>query len=84
MCNGKHPTTLHGYIRKGTKNNDQQEKESKEETKGIACSSVNAFTNVISMCVVSVKLQHKESGKTIETFALLDSCSQGTFVVEKF
>ena len=35
------------------------------------------------MCVVPVKLQHKESGKTIETFALLDSCSQGTFVLEK-
>ena len=34
----------------------------------------------ISMCVVSVRLNHCNSQKEVKTFALLDSCSQGTFV----
>ena len=35
-----------------------------------------------SMCVVPVKVQHKESNKEIITFAMLDTCSQGTFATE--
>ena len=38
---------------------------------------------VISMCVVPVKLRHGDSGKTLKTYALLDSCSQGTFILER-
>ena len=34
------------------------------------------------MCVVSVKVQHKESNKEIITFTMLDICSQGTFMTE--
>ena len=35
------------------------------------------------MCVVPVKLRHGDSGKTLKTYALLDSCSQGTFILER-
>ena len=35
------------------------------------------------MCVVPVKLRHEDSGKTLETYAFLDSCSQGTFILER-
>ena len=45
----------------------------------------NAATNikeVISMCVVSVQLRHCNSDKEVSTFALLDPCSQGTFVTD--
>ena len=45
----------------------------------------NAATNlkeVISMCVVSVQLRHCNSDKEVSTFALLDTCSQGTFVTD--
>ena len=38
---------------------------------------------VISMCVVPVRLRHCNSQKEVKTFALLDSCSQGTFVTEQ-
>ena len=38
---------------------------------------------VISMCVVLVRLRHCNSQKEVKTFALLDSCSQGTFVTEQ-
>ena len=34
------------------------------------------------MCVVPVKVQHKESNKEIITFALLDTCSQGAIATE--
>ena len=45
----------------------------------------NAATNigeVISMCVVSVQLRHYNSDKELSTFALLDVCSQGTFITD--
>ena len=35
------------------------------------------------MCVVPVNLTYGCSGKTVKTQALLDSCSQGTFIMEK-
>ena len=35
------------------------------------------------MCVVPVKVQQKESNKEIITFAMLDTCSQGTFATQK-
>ena len=38
--------------------------------------------HVLSMIVVPVKVQRKESNKGIITFAILDACSQGTFVPE--
>ena len=30
-----------------------------------------------------VKLRYGDSGKTLKTYALLDSCSQGTFILER-
>ena len=37
---------------------------------------------VVSMCVVSVRMPHKQSNIALSTYALLESCSQGTFVTE--
>ena len=45
----------------------------------------NPATNVgevISMCVVSVRLRYCNLDKEVSTFALLDTCSQGTFVTD--
>ena len=38
---------------------------------------------MISMCMVPVNLRYSHSGKTVKTYALLDSHSQGTFMLEK-
>ena len=50
------------------------------------CTSIAiAATNlgeVIKMCSVPVRLRHFNSDKEVSTFALLDTCSQGTFVTE--
>ena len=35
-----------------------------------------------SMCVVPITVQYGNSGKVLETHALLDSCSQGNFTLE--
>ena len=34
------------------------------------------------MCVVPIKAKYGNSGKVLETHALLDTCSQGTFILE--
>ena len=88
MCSGKHSTTLHGYIRKKADNTPHQfNSEASEERKDgevVACASLNTGMEVISVCVVPVKLRHGDSGKTLKSYALLDSCSQGTFILERY
>ena len=83
VCNGKYVTTLHGYLRKKTTiNSDKGLTDDRKNQEGMKCASVNAGTDVISMCVVPIKVQHGNSGEVLETHALLDSCSQGTFILE--
>ena len=38
---------------------------------------------VISMCIVAVWIVHKSSRKMVKTYAILDNCSQGSFINEK-
>ena len=88
MCNGKHPTTLHGHVRKKVDNTQHQcnieASEERNDGEVAACASLNTGMEVISMCVVPVKLRHGDSGETlVKTYALLDSCSQGTFILER-
>ena len=47
------------------------------------CATVNTCGTMISICVVPVNLRYSSSGKTVKTYALFDSCSQGTFILEK-
>ena len=77
VWSGKHPTTLHGYVRK-KKQNDNQNNDSADTPNGfdVKCATVNIGGNVINMCVVPVNL-------TVKTHELLDSCSQGTFMLVK-
>ena len=51
--------------------------------KTFQCNSTYAGSNVVSICVVHVRVSHKQSKIVINTYALLDSCSQGTFVTEE-
>ena len=80
VYNWKHPTTLHGYIRKKVGNTQHQcNSDASEERKDgevAACASLNTGMVVISMCVVPVNLRHGDSSKTLKTYAPLDSCSQ--------
>ena len=35
------------------------------------------------MCVVAVWIGHKSSKKMVKTYAMLDNCSQGSFIKEE-
>ena len=66
VCNGKHVTILHSYLRKKTAiNSDKGLPDGKNE--GVKCASANTGTDVISMCVVPIKVQYGNSGKVLET-----------------
>ena len=89
VCQGKYPSGLHGYKmkRKKTSDNDTDKTVEQPEAMNSNCASIkNVATvigEVISMCVVPVRLRHCNSQKEVKKFALLDSCNQGTFVTEQ-
>ena len=47
------------------------------------CNSTYAGSDLVSIYVVHVRVSHKQSKIVINTYASLDSCSQGTFVTEE-
>ena len=73
--------------RKKTSDNDTDKIDEQPEAMNSNCAGVkNAATvvgEVISMCVVPVRLRHCNSHKEVKTFTLIDSCRQGTFVTEQ-
>ena len=86
ICQGKHPSGLHGYKAKvKTQPTEDQEGDSKIDVKSNCAGIKNAAVavgEVISMCVVPVRVKHHNSKNEVTTFALLDSCSQGTFATD--
>ena len=85
---GKHPTCVHGFkLKRKEDNSSDDNKKSviiKSNCANISNTQCAAIVSgqVLSMCVVPVKVQHKESNKEIITFALLDTCSQGTIATK--
>ena len=45
-----------------------------------ACALTVAHTEVISMCMIPVKVKYKDSNSVNITFAMLDNCSPGCFI----
>ena len=89
-CSGGHPTAMHGYVPKRKRNaqDDQRSNENDESvTNSFAdlktLSTVEKYqTMVISMCIVPVKVRAAAQGKDVLTYAMLDNCSQGSFIHE--
>ena len=53
VCNGKHVTTLNGYLRKKTAiNNDKDLTDDEKNQGGVKCTSVNTGTDVITLVCV--------------------------------
>ena len=46
----------------------------------MTCATTKMKSRVVSMCIVPVKVRHVHSGREIQTYAMLDCCSQGTFI----
>ena len=77
ICKGNHPTGLHGFRLK-KKNADEYANRNEDSLK----SNATNIGEVISMCVVPVNVIDEVSGRKISTMAMLDSCSQASFVTE--
>ena len=88
ICAACHPTILHGYVPKVKTDSSQSTANSECSSRNTAgeenvtCASVNGKFDdeVISMCVVPIKISHQNCKKTIRTYAMLDNCSQGSFI----
>ena len=89
-CLGKHPTGLHGFkfsskIADGNKSSKDDDKTVKSNCAYVG-DSHNNYTGdftVLSMCVVPLRLQHEKSNKEVISFAMSESCRQGTFSTNK-
>ena len=58
------------------------ERKKKFKKKDFSNASINQETSMVSMRVVPVTVKHRNSSREVKTFAMLDKCSQGTFVKE--
>ena len=90
-CTEGHPTPVHGYNPKNKKvigdgNQSQNDQEEIESTfiADVKCASTlkKSGSKVISMCIVPVSIKYENNGKQITTYAMLDNCSQVSFVHE--
>ena len=73
---------MYSYVKKAS----EEYTEYKEGTKDtVKCASVKGKpdTEVISMCVVPVWIAHRNSTKMVKTYAMLDNCSQGSFIKDE-
>ena len=83
-CKQEHPTGLHRYVPKakiasggGSVSIPKPGHQSIPLTSALVSNESS-----VSMCIVPVILSHPSSSTEIRTFALLDACSQGTFIDE--
>ena len=85
VWNGKHPVVLHGLkIQKCKKKGNNKDPETKEDKpEEVKCASTNAGSDVISMCIVPVQITSTNTSEKVHTYALLDSCSQFTFILDQ-
>ena len=84
VCKENHPTGLHRYKPKSkesvTGGSQSSEEKSTDSRRKIARASTTIREDVILMCVVPVKVKHKDSNFVYSTFAMLYNCSQECFV----
>ena len=79
ICEEYHPTGMHGYVKKASEYNAES-KDGTKDTVKFASIKGKLDTEVISMCVVPVWVGHRNSRKMVQTYATLDTCSQGSFI----
>ena len=89
-CSGDHLTAMHGYVpkRKVDAQDDQRSNENDESVTN-SLTDVRTLSTVvkhqnkmISMCIVHVKVRDAAQGKDVLTYAMLDNCSQRSFIRE--
>ena len=84
----KHPTGLIGYVPRrkvgGTadkgKDGDSNTVKTNFVEMDLKRASAKMASKIISMCVMPIKITHAETKREVSTFAMLDNCSQGSFI----
>ena len=87
ICAACCPTVLYGYVSKIKTDNSQSitsecSSGNAAGEENVTCATVNGKFDVemVSVCVVSIKISHQNCKKTIRTYAMLHTCSQGNFI----
>ena len=85
LCFELHPTGIHDCMKKKTNEDHDNAQPRESGTDAVKCASVNAKleAEVTSMCIVAVWVGHNSSSKMVKTYAMLDNCSQGSFIKEE-
>ena len=93
-CKGNHPTPLHGYIPKVMKDKADGSKDNSDSgniksnyatlDNNVKCASTTekSGSKIISMCIVPVKIKHRDSNKMVTAYAMLDNFSRGSFILD--
>ena len=79
VCKKRHPTSLHGYKTEKSKAKQPDGNSSEESKVNVNCATANTKSDVISMRVIPVLVQHKISNCIVKTYVMLDNCIQATF-----
>ena len=82
-------SSIHLIILYGSKS-QKYKKRLKEDTdteenkpEGVKCTSNSSGSNVINIYIVSAKIELEDTTKTLHTYTLLESWSQGTFILDQ-
>ena len=78
ICKERYPTGLHVCKRPSEKKPGDDNANNNRST--LTCVTTKMTANVVSMCFVPVRVKYVQSGKKVKTHAMLDCCSQGTFI----
>ena len=81
-CGKEHATGLHGYIRPAPQRRWKKQSEEATNIQSITANSTQLSSPTISLCIVPVRI-YGSNKRFVETNALLDPGSQGTFIKEK-
>ena len=74
---------MHGYVKKASGENTES-KDGTKDTVKFASVKGKIDAEVISLCVVTVWVGHRNFRKMVKTFAMLDNCRQSSFIKDEF
>ena len=74
---------MHGYVKKASGENTES-KDGTKDTVKFASVKGKIDAEVISLCVVTVWVGHRNFRKMVKTFAMLDNCGQSSFIKDEF
>ena len=76
-----HPTVLHGCTKKVRIDTSTSVKSDIKNPP--PCRSIYLSHEVLNMCILSIDMYCDKTKSQVQTYAMLDNCSQGTFVKRK-